>query len=208
MINRAGIRSVIMTTVSGANIDEVPDIIDAAASAGACVYAFARYCPTSAEKDTGIAPLRYRKLLEDCDRKFKELEAAGCKTYFNRKDHLWTLYDYETGAFRVPGNARPGVIYGGCNCGNCHLTILPNGDVYACRRVQNSRVANTRGERLADVWVCAMESYRDYAKFEKCSRCELLPYCRGCPAVASGKSGGFYAADPQCWKEFPAAGAR
>ena len=22
------------------------------------------------------------------------------------------------------------MIYGGCNCGSCHLTILPNGDFY------------------------------------------------------------------------------
>ena len=34
-INRAGIRSVVMTTVSGKNIDEVPDIIDAVVQAGA-----------------------------------------------------------------------------------------------------------------------------------------------------------------------------
>ena len=40
-----------------------------------------------------------------------------------------------------------------------------------------------------------------FLKFEKCSRCELLAWCRGCPAVASGKHGNFYAADPQCWKE-------
>ena len=51
-INRAGIRSVVMTTVSGANIErECPDIIDAVASAWAqmCI-AFARYCPTSERK--------------------------------------------------------------------------------------------------------------------------------------------------------------
>lgn len=34
-INRAGIRSVVMTTVSGTNIDEVPGIIDAVVAAGA-----------------------------------------------------------------------------------------------------------------------------------------------------------------------------
>ena len=90
---------------------------------------------------------------------------------------------------------------GGCNCGNCHLTILPNGDLYACRRVQNSHVANVFTDRIADVWVGQMETYRDYTKFEKCSKCELLAFCRGCPAVASGKDGNFYAADPQCWKE-------
>ena len=33
------------------------------------------------------------------------------------------------------------------------------------------------------------------------SKGELLAFCRGCPAVASGKDGNFYAADPQCWKE-------
>lgn len=89
----------------------------------------------------------------------------------------------------------------GCNCGNCHLTILPTGDVYACRRVQNSKVGNVFEDRLADLWICQMEQYRDYAKFEKCAKCRLLAFCRGCPAVASGKDGNFYAADPQCWME-------
>ena len=115
-INRAGIRSVVMTTVSGKNIDEVPGIIDAVVAAGANVFAFARYCPTSGEKDTGIAPLRYRQPLADCDKKFKEYEAAGCTTYFNKKDHLWTLYEYETGTFTLDGVYEDGMIYGGCNC--------------------------------------------------------------------------------------------
>ena len=55
-INRASIRSVIMTTVSGTNIDQVPDIIDAVVKAGVNVFAFARYCPTSEEKDVGSRP--------------------------------------------------------------------------------------------------------------------------------------------------------
>ena len=89
------------------------------------------------------------------------------------------------------------------------MTILPAGDVFACRRVAGSRVGNVFKDRLADIWVCAMESYRDYTRFKKCSKCELLAFCRGCPAVAAGSSGlegaeGFYAADPQCWKEVDA----
>ncbi len=200
-IKKAGIRSVIMTTVSGTNIKEVPDIIDAVVSAGADVFAFARYCPTSEEKDTGISPLEYRELLDICYNKFQKYEAKGCHTYFNKKDHLWTLYEYEKGIFKIPEDAQDGMIYGGCNCGNCHMTILPTGDIYACRRVQGSKVGNVLHDRLADIWVCQMEAYRDYTEFEKCSKCELLAFCRGCPAVASGKDGNFYAADPQCWKE-------
>lgn len=200
-INRAGIRSVIMTTVSGTNINEVPDIIDTVVKYGVNVYAFARYCPTSAEKDVGMTPEEYKNLLAACDKKFKEYEAAGCDTYFSKKDHLWTLYEYEQGTFIIPDDADPDKIYGGCNCGNCHMTIIPTGDVYACRRVQNSKVANVFEDRLADVWICQMEQYRDYDKFKKCSKCELKSWCRGCPAVASGAHGDFYDSDPKCWKE-------
>lgn len=200
-IKKAGIRSVIMTTVSGANIKEIPEIIDTVVEHGADVFAFARYCPTSEEKDTGMTPQEYRELLDTCYQKFQQYEAAGRTTYFNKKDHLWTLYEYEKGIFKIPEDAQDGMIYGGCNCGNCHMTILPTGDIYACRRVQNSKVGNVFTDRIADVWICQMEQYRDYSKFEKCSKCELLSYCRGCPAVASGKNGNFYSADPQCWKE-------
>ena len=206
-IKKAGIRSVIMTTVSGTNIEEIPDIIDTVAAAKADVFAFARYCPTGEEKDVNIEPARYRELLATCDKKFKEYESLGCETYFNKKDHLWTLYEYETGTFKIPETAEADKIYGGCNCGNCHLTILPNGDIYACRRVQDSRVANVFEDRLADVWICEMEAYREYDKFKKCSKCELKAWCRGCPAVAGGSSSRktavekFYDADPQCWKE-------
>lgn len=34
-----------------------------------------------------------------------------------------------------------------------------------------------------------------------CGKCELKVWCRGCPAVAKGTNGSFYAADPQYWKE-------
>ena len=208
-IKGAGITSVIMTTVSGTNIDEIPGIVDAVVAAGVDVYAFARYVPTSSGKgneksDWYIAPDRYRDFLAEMDSIYRRYEAENsCVTYFNRKDHLWTLFEYEQGRFQIPSDARHGMIYGGCNCGNCHITILPTGDVYACRRVTNSKVGNVFVGSLADIWLGAkMESFREFDNFEKCSRCELLPYCRGCPAVAAGSNGGnFYAADPQCWKK-------
>ena len=205
-VNRAGICSVIMTTVSGRNAAEVPDLIDVAVAHGAGVYAFARYCPSGAEGN-GLTPEGYRALLAVCDAKFKRYEAEGCGTWFDRKDHLWTLYRYETGEFTLPADARPGMLYGGCNCGNAHLTLLPSGELYACRRVRGSRVGNAFEDRIADVWTGEMERYRDYGRFRKCSRCELLAWCRGCPAVARGTEGNteaeaaFYAPDPQCWKE-------
>lgn len=207
LINEAGITSVIMTTVSGTNIEEIPSVVDAVVEAEAQVYAFARYVPTSdckgnEKSDWYISPEDYRDFLEEIDRKYTDYESKGCKTYFNRKDHLWTLFDYEHGRFKIPDDAEKSMIYGGCNCGNCHITILPTGDIFACRRVATSKVGNAFKDRLKDVWLNQkMEGFRDYEKFSKCAKCELLPYCRGCPAVAAGSNGGnFYAADPQCWK--------
>ena len=46
-----------------------------------------------------------------------------------------------------------------------------------------------------------MEEKREFDKFEKCSKCELFGWCRGCPAVTHSYTGNMYAADPQCWKE-------
>ena len=92
------------------------------------------------------------------------------------------------------------VIYDGCNCGNSHLTILPTGDVFACRRM-DSKVGNAINDDLFDVFTSdEMNEYRQFENFEKCSKCELLRFCRGCPAVSYGYTNDMYSADPQCWR--------
>ena len=194
----AGIRCAIMTTVSGTNKDEIPGIIDVVVENQADVFAFARYCPTSSEKSAHLTALEYRDVLEACWQKFEHYK--DCGTSFNLKDHLWTLFLHEKGLFEIPEGLQEDMMYEGCNCGNCHLTILPKGEIYACRRFQ-SNMGNVFSERLYDVFTGdKMERLREYDKFEKCSSCELLRFCRGCPAVTYGYTNNFYGADPQCWK--------
>lgn len=203
MLRRHGIRSIIMTTVSNVNAAELPEIIDAVVEAKANVFAFSRYVPTAGENMEGLSPLEYRAVLDSAHKKFKAYEDAGCETYFNRKDHLWRLYEWEEGLWSIPKGAEDGMVYDGCNCGSGHLTILPAGDVYACRRVADSKVGNVFKDQLTDIWMGPVEDYRQVEEFSKCSRCELLAWCRGCPAVARGTDGSFYGEDPQCWHEVP-----
>lgn len=199
ILKRNGIRVAVMTTVSGTNILEIPNIIDLVVEKGVDVFAFGLYCPTSEEKSTHISPTEYRDFLERIWHKFIQYKDSG--TVFNLKDHLWTLFLYEKEMFKIPEESDPEVIYDGCHCGDCHFTILPNGDVMACRRF-NSVVGNLFDEPLHSIWMGKeMEFYRDFSKFEKCSKCELLRFCRGCPAVAYGYNHSFYSPDPQCWKE-------
>lgn len=200
-LRTAGIRSVVMTTVSGLNSSELPEIIDLVVKHRADVFAFTRYCPTSPtspDKSTHITPKDYRALLEVCWGKFQKHKDSG--TVFNLKDHLWTLFLYEKGLFQIPEGLDANTIYDGCNCGISHLTILPDGTVYACRRME-SAVGNVFNNKLTEIFLGnRMDAYRDYARFEKCAQCELMRFCRGCPAVAYGYTGSHYSADPQCWK--------
>ncbi len=202
-IKDAGIRAIIMTTVSEKNIDEIPDIIDIVVEYEADVFSFGRYVPSGEEGDktNGISPMRYRELLDTCYKKYKAYEAEGRDIYFHLKDHLFTLYEYEEGIFKIPDDVEKDMIYEGCNCADSHITILPTGDVYACRRVSDSKVGNVYTDRLADIWLKPMEGYRQFENFSKCSKCKLLAWCRGCPAVAKGTNGSFYAEDPQCWMQ-------
>lgn len=198
-IKKAGIHANIMTTVSKTNIDEIPYIIDKVVENDVDLFSFARYCATSLEKNVQMSPTEYHDLLEECWRRFKKYENKH--TQFNLKDHLWTLFLYEKGLFEIPDGLKEDTIYDGCNCGNSHLTILPSGEVYACRRME-SPIGNALNEEILDIFFGEkMDKYRQYEKFEKCSKCELLRFCRGCPAVSYGATHDMYSADPQCWKE-------
>lgn len=198
-IRGAGMHCAIMTTVSGTNMAEIPGIIDLVVQHQADVFAFGRYCATSLERDTHMAPEQYRDLLDVCWTRFERYKDSG--TTFNLKDHLWTLYLHEKGLFKIQDGLSDSVIYDGCNCGRNHMTILPNGDVYACRRME-SRIGNTLTDSVFELFngPC-MGKYRQYDRMEKCAKCELLRFCRGCPAVAYGQTHNPFAPDPQCWKE-------
>ncbi len=200
-IVKAGISSTIMMTVSSLNYREVPDVMDAVEAAGADGFSFARYVATSEDKSVGIEPLEYRKLLDIYAKKRWEAMRRGSFTQFILKDHLFALYYYEEGKFtppkydHIPGSHMPA----GCHCGNAMLTILPDGTIMACRRMDGSDLGNIFRDDLFEMWTECKNTYRQYDKFEDCSRCKLSPWCRGCPAVAKAEGGRLFAKDPQCW---------
>lgn len=200
IINNAGLRSVIMCTVSKMNISEVPSLVEIAVNAHADTFGFARYCPSKNDIENMPNPLEYRNFLDKMFHVYEKFKGLGTK--FPKKDHLWTLYEYEKGIFNIPENSIPTMIYDGCHCAISHMSILPNGDCYACRRC-NSKVGNIFEENVSfkDIFFGKrMDEYRKYDNFEGCNNCELLRFCRGCPAVSASSTGNFYSRDPQCWK--------
>ncbi|MBR2811646.1 MAG: radical SAM/SPASM domain protein, ACGX system [Solobacterium sp.] len=203
MIRESGMWAAVMTTVSKTNHKDIPALIDLVDELGVDVYAVGRYCPTSTEKaydpDIHMTPLEYKAFLDTCWERY--LAHKDSKTTYQLKDHLWTLYLYEKGLFHPRKDIPADTVVDGCNLGRSHMTILPDGTVCACRRMP-SPVGNVFDNELYDIWTGeAYEGYRQYGRFTKCSRCELLAYCRGCPSVTYGYTHNMYDADPQCWKE-------
>lgn len=198
-LNNASIKSVVMTTVSSVNINEVCDILDLVSALNVKAYAFARYVPSGDDVTNGITPMQYKEFLTKFYNKLIQIEQEKDWHNFRFKDHLWKLFFYERNNEKL--NTRFSFPLNGCHCGVSHITILPDNSLMACRRCVNSNIGNIITDDISDIWYNKLEEYRNYNNFEKCKDCPLLMYCRGCPAVAMGSNPNksFYSKDPQCW---------
>lgn len=199
-------RTVVMFTLSKKNSDDLFDVMRLVDQLGVNTFAFARLSGNSVI-DTNLSPaevmftpLEYRDLLLKAQCLINELRADGSKTSFTLKDHLWKLLLYEQGKFKTEDDAD-GQIASGCHIGCRDLAVLADGTVFACRRF-HSPIGKMPEQSVLEVFTSEkLDYYRDISKFELCNKCPLLRYCRGCPAVAYGASGGnFFAPDPQCWR--------
>jgi len=196
MIKEARLRTVIMSTVSRMNKDEIPKLIRLVTDLEVDVYGFARYCPTNGDTEYNMEPLEYREFLEKIWDVYSSL--MDRKTIFSLKDHLFKLLLYEKGLYKI--NCEDNLVMDGCNCGVRHMAILPNGDAYACRRFE-SPVGNVLKKDIKTIFLGpSMTTYRNFLNLEECKDCELLRFCRGCHAVSYGTYGSFFSKDPQCWK--------
>lgn len=195
LLHKAGIQSVVMSTVSKSNYIEIPDLTEFIVDKGIQVFAFARYCPTHDDIDQNIAPDDYRKFLDKMYYVFNRHKDRG--TIFRYKDHLWQPYLFEEGHLKIEPKTK---VQDGCHCAISHMTVLPDGTVYACRRFE-SPVGKVPDQSFAQIFLNKkMTEYRNVKEIDGCKDCQLLNYCRGCRAVAYGTYQNYFARDPQCWR--------
>ena len=199
-LKNVGIRTVLMFTISRQNANELTSIMELASLYSVDVFAFARICNYG--NGVGLqsfSPAEYRTILLDAYKKEKELVSKGSKTKFNKKDHLWTPLLEELGEVSYKPT-QDHLIFGGCSIGIQSLCILADGTAFACRRFY-SPIGKVPEQSIEDIFFSKeMNFYRD-SGYEKCSKCNLLQYCRGCPAVSYNNTNRFGAPDPQCWRE-------
>lgn len=194
-----GIRTVVMYTISKQNAEDLIPVMRLVNDLGVDTFAFARACGFGNGKNLEMfTPKEYRNILLKAYEEEKNIKRKGSKTTFNKKDHLWTLLLTEIGELNYK-RTEDGLIYGGCSIGINSFSILADGTAFACRRFY-SPIGKVPEQSIEDIFLSEeLNKYRN-TLFEKCTECDLLQYCRGCPAVAYGNSGNFSSPDPQCWK--------
>ena len=106
----------------------------------------------------------------------------GMETAFNEKKYI----DYSVCA--------------GCYCGYSSLAILPNADVYPCRRLP-VKVGNLLEDELEDILLGneLMQKFRHSECYEECGTCVNFKICRGCPALAYSLTGSPFSKMPYCF---------
>jgi len=95
---------------------------------------------------------------------------------------------------------------GGCAAGVSGLTILADGTVVPCRRLEIP-IGNVRTDSLREIWATSevLAGLRDKSRYGgKCGGCDRWADCRGCRGVAYAASlargeADFLAEDPQCF---------
>ncbi|MBI2472013.1 MAG: radical SAM protein [Planctomycetes bacterium] len=203
-LENVGIRSVVMFTLSRENANELIGVIHTVAKEGVSIFDFARIVSIGAGeqfREQTLTSQEYKRLLLQVLEEYRCLQENGNKTYFGRKDHLWKLLYQELGLLK-PFPKDKETIYSGCGIGSSILTILADGTVYACRRLP-VEIGKVPEQSIRDIFINSSEhnKMRQVEKMRKCSKCELVQFCRGCPAVAYATHRDYMAPDPQCWKE-------
>lgn len=105
--------------------------------------------------------------------------------------------------FLLAGNKRDTKC---CALGTRGLAIMPNGDVYPCRRMP-LKVGDLKEQSLFEVWYSSelLWKLRDKNCYMNsiCEKCQFFEVCGGgAPCLTHGYCGTPFAPDPQCWIAF------
>ncbi len=197
LLETAGITTVVNMTVTEENIADVVPLIDLLSNTKLSRFDLTRIVPIGSAKDQKIiSPVKYRELLLSILQVEEKIKQKNQKFKIGKKDHLWKLLYDEHDKLRIDLND----MYHGCGMVIRHLTILPNGEIYPCRKLEIS-LGNILKQPLTEIYEQNefVRKVRSNDLIKGCATCRLKNVCRGCPSVTYGYHNNFNDKDPQCW---------
>ncbi len=192
LLKEEGLKTSLSMTVTKKNINEVPGVVRLAKKLNArlgirrCVH-FGN--SRGMEKST-LTPGKLRALwhyLHKVNQKSSSpLITLGCEDGILEQD----IPEYHSS---------------GCSAGYLSFTLMPDGDVYPCRRLPLFS-GNLLKESFEDIYYNSetMKALRNYRNInDVCYRCDLFERCLGgAKCLSYSHFGDSTAPDPHCWKLF------
>jgi len=183
-------------TLTKANLDEVPKMAEYCLNAGIGILGLRRFVPLGRGEEMRKAllePEQVKKLYQYVFRKNYELR--------EKASSLRIELGCEDGILAQNMHYNPK----GCSAGYLSFTLLPNGDIYPCRRLP-ILLGNVLKESLWGIYYNAEQSEKLRNLNNASKLCRQCPYwleCRGGAKCSSyGYFGDAFSPDPQCWRLF------
>ncbi len=197
-LNESNIIANIMFTVHNQNCHELMPLIDYLDAQDLKIIFGFDFLVMEGEAKDNFAVFtaeQVNELLEEYLEKKESLHKRNRKIELKEKSKL-----FET--FKSAGMAQLYCDYsdaGGCACGFTSVAVLPNGDVYPCRRLP-IKAGNLLSESYEDIFLGTeiMRKLRRISYYEDCKNCDYAKVCRGCPALTYSTSGDPFVKMPYC----------
>lgn len=173
ILKDCGIFSMVMLTLTRDNLDQVLPLAELLRDR-ADLFTFNRLALVGEGANLNpVDPQEYPAFLE------RYMEAAAGNPVIRLKDNLFNIIRYRQAREPIPGCAGFG-----CAAAFSFLSLLPDGEVHACRKFP-SLLGSIYEQSLGEIYDSAIaKRYRQGP--EACRLCPVSPKCRGCPAVMHG----------------------
>ena len=188
-LKAAGIFSMVMLTLTRANLDQVLPLTEVLRER-VDLFTFNRLAMVGEGADLySVEPEKYREFLP------QYLAAAEKSSFIALKDNLFNIVKQEQNQPWFGGCAGYG-----CGAAFNFMALLPDGEVHACRKLP-SLLGNIFDDNLNTIYHSEIAGrYRQGSK--ACRDCAIRPVCGGCPAVVYGFGlDVFTDKDPYCFME-------
>ncbi len=192
-----GIDTHVNLTISRINFKEVEGLVKLAKELGISAVTFSRLVPCGRGEELYNEMLKAEELADICNNFF----GSGINQNVSviSRDPIFNITNIEKETIQADFPV------GGCAAGVFGITIVADGGVMPCRRM-NLIIGNIRDKPLREIWaespvLWSLRSRKDY--HDGCDTCLYWAMCRGCRAIAlayarsKGKED-FLGPDPQC----------
>ncbi|MBU0994205.1 MAG: heme b synthase [Proteobacteria bacterium] len=199
----AGIEFQINTTITKANLSEIPEILSLAEKLGAVAHHIFLLVPTGRGKyiiDQAIDAMEYEDTLNwfyDQRKKTPLQLKATCAPHYYRILRQRAKEDGEKISFETHGLDA---VTRGCLGGIGFCFISHVGIVQPCGFL-HTPCGDVTKTSFADIWQASetFKNLRDYKLYEgKCGGCEYIKVCGGCRARAYEATGNYLSEEPLC----------